>query len=163
MCLFISPQWLFIFPLVNTLQHVSGLEYTATHDPYFEYKRYTLVMQVWAVAVACTTFVLFPDKRISDVQNFGRVHLCLATIGKCTSDSRFNFVRFCKVSTKVNLYNFYFCMTHCDSPVHMKHLFYLSLDLYQNCLVPISWHRCLVKICLISGLCPDILHFQLNT
>lgn len=38
MCLSISPQRLFIFPLVNTLQNVSGLEYTATHDTHFEYE-----------------------------------------------------------------------------------------------------------------------------
>lgn len=125
MCLSISPQRLFIFPLVNTLQHVSGLEYTATHDPLFEYEHYTLVMQVWANA--CTTFVLFPDKRISDVQNFGRVHLCLTTIGRCTSDSLFNFVRFCKVSTKVNMYNFYFCMTHIVTPQFTWNIYFTCL------------------------------------
>lgn len=126
MCLSISLQRLFIFPLlVNTLQHVSGLECTATHDTHFEYERYTLVIQVWAVAVACTTFFLFPDKRISDIQNFGRVHLCLTTIGKCTSDSRFNLVRFCKVSTKVNLYNF--CMIHIVTPQFTWNIYFTCL------------------------------------
>lgn len=38
MCISICPQRLFIFPLVNTLQNVSGLEYTATHDTHFEYE-----------------------------------------------------------------------------------------------------------------------------
>lgn len=128
MCLSIFPQRLIIFPLVNTLQHVSGLEYTVTHDNHFEYERYTLVMQVWAVAVACTTFVLFPDKRILDVQNFSRVHLCLTTVGICTSNSRFNFIRFCEVSTKVNLYIFYFHMTHIVTPQVMWNIYFMGVS-----------------------------------
>lgn len=49
-------------------------------DTHFEYEFYILAMQVRAVVR--TDFVPFPDRRIPDLQNYGRVHLIFNNIWK---------------------------------------------------------------------------------
>lgn len=123
--------------------------------------------------VVSTTFVCFPDGRIPDFRTYcSRVHLCLTENRRCTSNSNLNFDRFDQIWTRVKCYEctliplfvWYFRHTFVPSPVglHVKKLFYLPFDPYQNSPVPLSQRCRLVKMRLLPGYLMFSVKYQID-
>lgn len=101
------------------------------------------------------------------------MHFCLTVNGRCKSNSYFNFDRFDQIWTRVKCLNectliplfvWYFRHTFVPSPVclHVKKLFYLSFDPYQNSPVHLSQRCRLVKMRLLPGYLMFSVKYQID-